>query len=1199
MRWLLCSIFLIVAVLLAMIAFRAGERSPPSPERPDASKGTGVPGVELEASTATEDRGAVFGTVLRGGRVVAGRVEARLLRSDGEFGGDLLLPIGTGPAIATVTIDAAGGFEIPGLPFGCIGVQAVAADGAVGRTITWIHSAWRRARADVVIPAGPHSFSGRATWSDGRPFRGFVALRIDHEWEPDEPFDPGAVATAAEGRFVISGLDTGMHQLSALSADGPFRVRDRRIRIPFPGEYEFVVDRDLHDWTGRITAAADGKPVAGALLEVRGYNDPYRLFVRNFTRAVTDEEGRFTFRAPREAVSVLVRAAGYLHTSWDGFEDGEEIEIRLDRSATIRGVVISAEDGQPVPGVPIHHSNSAGEAATVTDAEGRFSIEANYGGQRMLYARGNGWISPELALSRRLGYGPEFTSGPLLLPVVPGGESEVKLTVVRAVRVEGRFVDTEGRPLSGYRVVVKDAAPSGATTCDKINLTTAPDGTFSCDHLIPGIAYEFHAWLPGRRPGSVGPLSGAPGETLAVSLVLPPEQFADVLVVNAQTGAPIALAAVVAEGSWRWRPTDAFGRIRVGPFAYEPLKIQARHPDYRPAELRVAAEDRGGEIIVRLTPGETISGTVLFPDGTPAEAGTVTVLGTRGDLGTASLGFGGTFLLRGQFAGERTLEASVDHEGLHLRGRVTTEVPAAGVRIVLEEKGEDRNEGERRFTVRALDQEGRLIHALRMNLLSWDDPEDLYWGSLEPVRGRTEYRIPIEHTFVRVVACDPRSAGGVPLPLGPAFSGPVPADRGELEITLPPERSLTGRVVDPGGEGVPGVMVYSEPRGLVNLGLADEEAIYSTFTGPDGSFRIGGLGDFEVVLTASVPPGFCRAEPTTVRGGDQRVELVLRRALNATLRILDEAGAPLKGARVLVDGWSIAIADQHGRAPLEGLDPDEPITLRVDPPQWRTDLCTVFLPDWTADDLEVRVPTGSTISGTVRDDAGQPVDMAIVTDGRLSVTTDEHGEFEIGPFPGGGVELFARPPKSEAELFRDRAVRVSPGASKVELVLPPCGDFELRVADWDETRSYVDAYLTIEGKRPRRIGGDVWSRGRIGFRNVPLDQAYTLFVEPDEQGRIVYAEHLRPAPEPVVVKLVPGGKISGTVVYPPGVTGSFVTAEGTTFRLSVEVGPDGTFVIPGIPPGKCRVTAYAEDPHEERSDPISAKAGDKLVLRLE
>ena len=415
---------------------------------------------------------------------------------------------------------------------------------------------------------------------------------------------------------------------------------------------------------------------------------------------------------------------------------------------------------------------------------------------------------------------------------------------------------------------------------------------------------------------------------------------------------------------------------------------------------------------------------------------------------------------------------------------------------------------------------------------------------------------------------------------------------------MPPERSLTGRVVDPGGAGVPGVLVYADPRGLEHLGLVDDQSIRTTFTNPDGTFRIGGLGDFEVVLSTTAPPGFRRGEERTARGGDQGVVLVLARGLSARFRVTDLTGAPLQDAKVSTWGWALAVTDQHGVAHVEGLEQDAPITLRVDPPKGRADLCPVFLTDWTPADTEVRIPPGSTVSGTVVDAAGQPAPRAIVIGGNLKTTTDEQGEFELGPFPGSGVDLSARPPKSKEEFWRDQSVRVKPGASKVELVLAPCGDLEVRVADWPRMQTFLNASLTIEGEDPRTIKGYVRD-GQIRFTYLPTGRTYTLFAEPDDEGRIVYAQHLRPGPDPVVVRLTQGGKISGTVVYPPGVTTAWVTAEGIDFWISADVGPEGAFVILGIPPGKCEVTAYAEDPHEEMSETIPAKAGDKLVLELE
>ncbi len=1128
---------------------------------------------------------------------MAGRVEARLVSPPLLDEDEFCWPIGTGPALESADSDDAGQFEFTDLPMGRLEIRAIASDGTTGHATVLVRLPGLRVQADVRIPSGPHTLSGRAVWSDGRPFRGLVAATGARDRR--QPFDPGAVETEADGQFTITGLEGGLHRICTLSADRRFRTNDRLVPVPFDGSYEFVVDGELREWTGTVTAVDDGSPVGGARVTVTGYTNPYSSRFRSMARVQTDEQGRFRYRAPEGRVRVEVVAAGYLKTCEYDVEQGENLEIRLDRFAEFTGVVVSAEDGRPVAGVPIHHHVYAGSADGVTDAEGRFRVEEKHGGHRILYARGNGWISPELAISRRVSHGHSFTTSPLLLEVVPGELTELKLTVVRAVRVEGRVVDAAGYPIAGRLVTAYDAAPEPQTTYDEQRTATDPDGRFIFDSLIPGVAYHFYAGIPGPRTDRAGPFSGASGETLTVEVAVRTARYAALLVLDASSGEPVSGARIHASCEGGERLTDAAGRVRVGPLDERPLTVRAKHQDYQRAEQEIDEDSTADEIVIRMEPGLRLSGTVVFPDGTPAEDGNVLLRAAQGESAVAPLGFGGMFRGQGLHPGRYVLSAGVDRRGQHYRGAVTATVPSESVRIVLKEDGETLMEDCRSFTVRVVDSDGLVLPAVQVCLVSWKDPEELpAEGCQIPGRGIQEFEIPIEDEFVRAVAFDARSASGAPLPLGPGFVGPVAADRGELEIRLPPERVVTGRVVDPSGRGLPGLKVYAKAHGLEPQGVSDDQIIRSTFTSPDGTFRIGGLGDFEVGLTTATPPGLRRGEPRIARGGDKGVVLRLTRGLSATIRVLDSAGVPVAGAELSTSNWPQAITDQRGVARLEGLRPDRSFTLHATPPEERLDLCPVVLTDWTPTDTEVRLPTGWHIRGVVVDSKGRPIKGAIVRgegsdEEGIEVATGRNGEFEIGPVPAEGMELFARPPLSRETFWREGAIPVEAGASNVKFVLGPYGDLEIHIEGWSKERWCVDAYLTAEDD----AGDTIWYwlyEERILFSGVPTDRAYTLYIEPDEEGRIVYARHLRAGSEPVVVRLEEGGTISGTIVFPAGGKSATVEAEGRDFLIRVDAKEDGTFVIPGVPPGECRVTVWATGPDRSYRKAIDATAGDKL-----
>ncbi len=352
------------------------------------------------------------------------------------------------------------------------------------------------------------------------------------------------------------------------------------------------------------------------------------------TRAVSDASGNFTFRAPIGTVDVSVRASGFIETWGHDFDDGEEVAVRLDRRGVVTGIVVSAEDGEPVPGVHIFPS----AAGVVTDEHGRFRIEPDRGGYQVIYVRDGGWISRELARSVRI-------------PIRSGESAEVTLTVIRAARVEGIVVDAEGEPMPGIVVTAFDEDAGDSHYQDRSSVAAGPDGRFVFENLIPGVVYGFHARWHGQRAGADGPIRGESGKTGQVRIELPVPLTRSVLVLDAATGQPVVAARVGVGYQPRPGLTDASGRVRVHLEEDREYVVKAKHPDYCPGEQRVEEVTGTDDIVVRLRPGLNLSGTVLFPDGTPAEAAQIQVRCGEESRRYFGVGRGGVFRLTGLASG--------------------------------------------------------------------------------------------------------------------------------------------------------------------------------------------------------------------------------------------------------------------------------------------------------------------------------------------------------------------------------------------------------------------------------------------------------------------------------------------------------------------------------------------------------------------
>src|SRR5882762_3504520 len=127
-----------------------------------------------------------------------------------------------------------------------------------------------------------------------------------------------------------------------------------------------------------------------------------------------------------------------------------------------------------------------------TDDLGEFRIFAVPPGQYYLQAtwRGDNFMSPANASDERASYAPLYFPGTLemsqaqRLSIGVGTEvSDIVMTMrpVKAVRVSGTIVDSQGRPMNGM-LMITQASPFGFANGAPVR----PDGTFTLSGLSPG-----------------------------------------------------------------------------------------------------------------------------------------------------------------------------------------------------------------------------------------------------------------------------------------------------------------------------------------------------------------------------------------------------------------------------------------------------------------------------------------------------------------------------------------------------------------------------------------------------------------------------------------------------------------------------------------------------------------------------------------
>jgi Carboxypeptidase regulatory-like domain len=238
----------------------------------------------------------------------------------------------------------------------------------------------------------------------------------------------------------------------------------------------------------------------------------------------------------------------------------------------------------------------------------------------------------------------------------------------------------------------------------------------------------------------------------------------------------------------------------------------------------------------------------------------------------------------------------------------------------------------------------------------------------------------------------------------------------QVAAALKPGAAITGQVVDTTGVPVPSVLVSVTPRGA-------EPAT----TDSQGSFRLSPLRPKATYALRVTQRGFEQADRTLATPGGEPVRLVVKRQPVFRGRVLGE-GQALKSFRV--DDFEVTAADGRFELPLPATE--ERVIVSVEAPGFEPQsVDRPNAPELGDFDLR-RAPL---VTGMVREEAGGPVDEAVVTCDACeqSVLSDADGRFSLGrPALQKEFKVIARKGRRAASQM------VTDGAtSGVELVLKP------------------------------------------------------------------------------------------------------------------------------------------------------------------
>lgn len=275
------------------------------------------------------------------------------------------------------------------------------------------------------------AIEGRVVWSDGSPMT--AAASVAAQGMPDSG------APVVDGAFTLRNVPAGKVLLVVRVAP-PFGSDTEPVevtapatgvtlKVPRPGRIE-----------GRVVERETQRPVRqfSAGTEVRaGRRSPPKAF--------TTDDGRFTLEdvAPG-TFDIVITAPGYVRASSAGVEVAEgkatSVEIALDRAATVVGRVTSG--GRPLAGASVSTDDPGRSPmpARQSDANGDFTLDSVAPGARELRVRKDGYVERVVKLT-----------------ATAGKEVRADVELSRGRELQGRVVDSSGRPIVGANVTQRPA----------------------------------------------------------------------------------------------------------------------------------------------------------------------------------------------------------------------------------------------------------------------------------------------------------------------------------------------------------------------------------------------------------------------------------------------------------------------------------------------------------------------------------------------------------------------------------------------------------------------------------------------------------------------------------------------------------------------------------------------------------------------
>jgi len=956
--------------------------------------------------------------------------------------------------------------------------------------------------------------------------------------------------------------------------------------------------------TGRVVDAA-GDPLAGAAVKAFVYRSPQEALLDRtlgvepaaVSESTTGADGAFHVSVPGGSgeVSLRVSASGRPAVELAGpfgAEDAEEpIEVAVPDGRVLSGRV-TGESGAPVAGALVRASapldfpeDSAAADETKSGPDGTFSLAAAPKGDVTLRVLAKGFAP---ASDR-------------------GARPATRVALTRGGAVEGVVRDAKGRPVSGAIVASADAAAR-----------SDGDGKWRIPALREGLASLTAASEDGDRVARKDGIRVRKGAVVPVDLVLQPETGIAGMIVDAATKRPIARARVEALDDPYPMPssvaaararTDSRGRFRLVGLIRREYRVAAWRTGYLVSSVPMtAASPAAGPVRIALARGGTISGRVVDEAGAgvaavrvrslPGESRRGMLLNhpTRAPAPSAVTRAGGAFELAGLPTGVplTIVAARSGYVAARREGLAATAAKGKPVTLVLrrglEAHGRVVDDGGAPVAAAEVTLSRVEEHRMAGAVVSIDENPDATRTARSGADGRFavaaldggKYQATVKHPSYAPLI--------VP---GLNVRDPAPADWSPF--VLRPPAPVTGVVRSRKGDPVSGARISAWGEGGSDEARTDAE----------GRFRLAGFPAGASITLDVAADGFAPGKQA-VKAPASDVAIVLSTAATVRGRVEDS------GTRQPVTDFSIggrvervsyiesrAVRSEDGSFEMPDVAPGK-LTINVEAPGYLAgSLSGIDLGEGEVKEgVVVSLKKGRAISGRVLDPKGNAVANATVSWRRASAwdtsgfvvgptgmfamvsnaaTTDADGRFQYDAVPPEKLIFKASHPD-----FRDAERTVDASAeAAVDISLSDGASISGRVVSGDGSASLAgtEIVLSVTGAAPMALSNDETRADESGaFRFDHLKAGRFKVTAKSASGLsgsadVVLAEGQ--SDDSVVVDLSGGATIRGVVtgLPPEKLAGLEIHAYQGNFSAAVDAEADGTFAIPGVPPGAVTVIA--------------------------